>query len=137
MARLPSGSISDRTMSHSQMGGATEEFREPSDAEARVLMTLLGAEFPGNTALREQVPNAMVRRIDGNGSLEVAVVDGPRAEVVRRIPVEAEADDDDGVPIHVLLHVIDGRMRELEFYREDSQPLHRPPTPANLRVLVL
>lgn len=79
-------------------------------------MTLLWAEFPGNKALREQMSKAAVRRIDADGSLEIAVTDGPRAEVVRRIPVEAEAADRDG---------------------EDTQPVGRLPAPEDLRILVL
>jgi len=100
-------------------------------------MTLLGAEFPGNLALRKQLAKAAVRRVDTDGSLELSVEAGPQAEVVRRIPVEAEAVDRDGVPIHVLLHVVDGRLHELEFYREDSQPIVRRPTPDDIRVFVL
>ena len=80
---------------------------------------------------------AQVRRIDADGSLEISVPEGPRAEVIRRVPVEAEAVDSDGVPIHVLLHVVDGLLHELELFREDSRPVRRPPAPEDLRVLVL
>jgi hypothetical protein len=34
--------------------------------------------------------------------------------------VESEARDTDGVIIHVLLHVVDGKASELEFFKEDS-----------------
>ena len=40
-----------------------------------------------------------------------------RATVLRRIPIEAEADDLDGMTIHVLLHVINGCIDELELYQ--------------------
>jgi hypothetical protein len=60
-----------------------------------------------------------------------------RAEVVRRIPVEAEFDDQDGVGVHVLLHVLDGYLNELEIYREDSSPLQREPDPEDFRLIVL
>lgn len=101
------------------------------------MRVLLGADFPGNTALREQLSKARVRRIDEDGSLEISVEETPRAQVVGRVPVEAETEDIDGVPIHVSLHVVDGLMNELEFYREDSLPVKRPPAPEELRVLVL
>lgn len=98
---------------------------------------LLDADFPGNAALREQLSKARVRRIDEDGSLEISVDDAPRAEVVGRVPVEAETEDSDGVPIHVSLHVVNGLMNELELYREDSKPVKRAPAPEALRVLVL
>ncbi len=38
--------------------------------------------------------------------------------------------------IHVLLHVVDGQLKELEVYREDSAPVMKL-DPGRLRVLVL
>jgi hypothetical protein len=51
--------------------------------------------------------------------------------------VEAEAEDVDGVPIHLLLHVVDGMARELELFREDGKTVQRQPSPQDLRLLVL
>jgi hypothetical protein len=51
--------------------------------------------------------------------------------VRRRIPVEASYPDADGVVVHVLLHVIDGRLDELEVYREDSGSVLIPSTEAD------
>jgi hypothetical protein len=53
------------------------------------------------------------------------------------VPVEAELEDEDGVPVHVLLHVLDGYLNELEIYREDSAPVRRAIRPEELRILVL
>jgi putative aminopeptidase FrvX len=78
-----------------------------------------------------------VRTIDPNGSLEFVHVEGPSAKVVRRIPVEAEARDEDGTVIHVLVHVLDGKLNELEIYREDSGTVVRKPAPEQLRLIVL
>jgi hypothetical protein len=56
---------------------------------------------------------------------------------VRRIPVEAEYEDLDRVTVHVLLHVIDGRLNEIEVYREDSAAVGRAATSVDdLRVMV-
>lgn len=93
---------------------------------------LLSADFPGRNAVAEQVAVASVRAIDNNGSLEFAPSDKSLAEVVRRIPVEAELDDGDGVTIHVLLHVVDGLLRELEVYRDDSGRVQRALVPDDL-----
>ena len=71
-------------MSPSEAEGPAEEFRTPSTAEEQIMSALLRAEFPGDAALREQMSKALVRRIDADGSLEVSVTDGPRAEFVRR-----------------------------------------------------
>lgn len=113
-------------------------FRPLTYDELAVLTELLSEDFPGRDALREQAALSMARRIDMDGSL-LLQPDGTatRAVVVRRIPVEAEIDDLDGVTIHVLLHVIDGRLNELEFYREDSAPIQRTMAPDALRVLIL
>jgi ketosteroid isomerase-like protein len=102
----------------------------------RILATLLTATFPGRDEIAQQVATARGRVIDADGSLELSVDDAPPANVVRRIPVEAEAEDIDGMTFHVLLHVVDGYINELEIYRDDSLPLQAPIRPEALRVLV-
>jgi hypothetical protein len=98
---------------------------------------LLSTDFSGRSAVAKQVAVASVREIDDNGSLEFAPSDKTPAEVDRRIPVEAELDDSDGVTIHVLLHVVDGFVTELEVYRDDSGRVQRTLAPEDLRLLVL
>ncbi len=85
----------------------------------------------------QQTQEARVRSLDANGSFAFVRVEGRPAEVVRRIPVEAETEDEDGTTIHVLVHVLDGRLNELEIYREDSGPVTRRPAPDSLRLVVL
>lgn len=118
-------------------GGHRQDFRPLSDLEAQLLAVLLGTNFSGRDALAEQVAAASVREIDHNGSLEFAPADGTPAEVARRVPVEAELDDNDGVTIHVLLHVVDGLLKELEVYRDDSGRTQRVLDPGDLRLMVL
>ena len=84
-----------------------------------------------------QASRATVRQIDADGSLEFWVTGGVPAEVVRRIPVEAEAVDSDGATIHLLLHVVDGLMNELELYRDGGGTVRRMPAAEDLRSLVL
>jgi hypothetical protein len=112
-------------------------FRLLSDLEKQLLTVLLGTGFSGRDAVAEQVAVASVRKIDHNGSLEFAPSDKPPAEVARRIPVEAELDDCDGVTIHVLLHVVDGLVKELEVYRDDSGRVQRELVSADLKLMVL
>jgi len=59
------------------------------------------------------------------------------AEVRRRIPIEAEAADVDGIIIHFLLHVVHGYMDELELYREDGKSIREMPKAASLRLISL
>jgi hypothetical protein len=99
---------------------------------------LLSQEFPGRDGLLRQFGSAEVRRIDRDGSLEIRVSSGAvRADVARRIPIEAELEDLDGVRMHVLLHAPDGVLSELEIYREDSQPVQRDLEPGHMSLLVL
>jgi hypothetical protein len=112
-------------------------FRALSDLEKQLLAVLLSTDFSGRDALAEQVSVASVRELDHNGSLEFARSDGTPANVVRRIPVEAEFDDRDGMTIHLLLHVVDGLLKELEVYRDDSGRVQRALVPDDLRLLIL
>jgi hypothetical protein len=123
--------------SPNNLSARDQDFRPPSDLERQLLAVLLSTDFSGRDAVAEQVAVASVRAIDQNGSLEFAPLDKPPAEVVRRIPVEAELEDSDGVTIHVLLHVVDGLVKELEVYRDDSSRVQRALTPEDLRLMVL
>ena len=110
----------------------------PLDGQARrILATLLSKPFPGRDDLANQVPSVRGRQLDDHGCLALSVVGAPPASVMRRVPVEAEVEDADGMTIHVLLHVVDGYMIELEVYREDSGELRAPIRVDGLRVIVL
>jgi hypothetical protein len=113
------------------------EFRPPSENEESLVSALLSPDFPARAALQAQWARAIVRPIDADGSLEVKVEGGPLAEVEVRVPVEAALEDSDGTTVHVLLHVVDGYMREVEVYREDSEPVQAPLNASRLRVTTL
>ncbi len=115
----------------------TEIFRAPTSYEKSILSQLLSASFPGKEQLQEQLVKVTVCPIDENGSLALRVSGGPVAKVTKRIPVEAEYPDSDGVPVHVLLHVVEGKLDELEIYREDSLMVRKRIDPQQLQVLVL
>jgi hypothetical protein len=111
--------------------------RSTTPHEEALLRVMLQADFPGGPALLEQLAVTRVTPMDDDGSLQLPVGDAPRAKVVRRVPVEAETKDDDGVTIHLLIHVAAGPLNELEIYREDSAAVLRHIDPAALRVCVL
>ena len=103
----------------------------------RILSALLAAQFNGRVQIAKQIESARGRVIDKEGSIGLQAPDGPRTDVERRIPVEAEAEDADGRTFHILLHVVDGYIAELEIYTEDGLPIRGPIHAEALRVLVL
>lgn len=108
--------------------GSDTTSRRPTGQEFALLARLVGAPFEGASALAGQLATTLVTTLDENGSLRLHPGDTMRAVVSRRIPVEASYPDADGMVVHVLLHVIDGRLYELEVYREDSGRVLVPST---------
>lgn len=105
--------------------------RVPSVFEFDLLALLLNREFPGAPELRAQLSGLEVASIDADGSLSLYPrPDSPVAKVDDRVPVEGAYPDNDGTRVHVLVHVVDGRLQELELYREDGKTVDR-------RVIVL
>lgn len=95
--------------------------RQPTAYERSLLERLLEEEFPGRDELRGQLSGCLVETIDHNGSLKFAVRTDVKAPVGWRIPVEGEVEDEDGVTVHVLLHVVEGKADELEIYKDDAR----------------
>jgi hypothetical protein len=112
-------------------------FRKPTDREQALLNRLLEAEFPGRDELATLLCPILVKTIDEDGGLELLSQVEGKAAVVKRVPVEAEGKDEDGVVIHMLLHVVDGRPVELEFFREDSKTVKTVPPPSAFELIVL
>lgn len=97
--------------------------------ERALIEQLLRPPFDGRDEIRSQLANARVSA-EGDGDTRTLRFEPDRSKVPRgltvlRVPVEAEATDDDGVPIAVLLHVVDGIAEELEIYRVDGLPIRR------------
>ena len=113
------------------------KWRDLAPNETKILRKMLSQDFPGRNEMASQIERAQARQIDEEGSLEFKVPPEPRIETKHRIPVEAECADIDGVRVHFLLHVVDGRIKELEIYKEDSSPLFSRPCPDRLEVIAL
>jgi hypothetical protein len=113
------------------------EWRRPNSAEELLLRKLLTHNFRGRDELTRQLAAARVRVIDDEGSLEFRVSSRERAPVVRRVPIEAEANDRDGIVIHALLHVVDGQLKEFEFYKDDSSRILRLPPAKEWEIIAL
>src|SRR5438105_5008480 len=112
-----------------------ESHRSQTEWEKAVFDRLLGCSFPGSEQLRPQLRGAVVRNLDENGSLEIHVQTGPKAEVSRRVPTEAECVDRDGTKIHFLLHVVNDVANELEIFKEDGSPVLERPSIGALKVV--
>src|SRR6266478_3745343 len=113
------------------------QFRTLTDSERNILAKLLYAEFEGRDAIKHQVDRCLVRAIDVYGSLEFSVQTDVRAQVKRRIPIEGQFVDVDGTQIHVLLHVVNQKIAELEFYKDDSSLIVSMPPVEKLEVILL
>jgi hypothetical protein len=109
--------------------------REINTWERKLLKRLFEVSFCGRDELKLQTDRAKVNEIDRWGGLEFVVDPSlPRASVKTRIPVEAEGVDKDGVNIHILLHVVDGRAQELEFFKEDGSDIMALPDVSKLQL---
>ncbi len=108
------------------------EIRPPSNLEKGILDKLLSAEFPGASELRQQMREIKVQTSDLEGSVKLFITNKIYAEVLDSVPVEASYADSGEqhspeIKVHILLHVYNGLMHELEFYKDDSSAIMRTP----------
>jgi hypothetical protein len=110
--------------------------RPLNSKECELLERLLSADIPGRSELQLQLRHSQVEPIDSNGSLRFEVNLDSLASVPRRIPVESQCKDVDGTWIHALLHVVGGKLTELEIYKDDSSAVIRMPERDDWEVIV-
>jgi hypothetical protein len=97
------------------------EWRHLSSREQAILDQLLASDFTGKEELECQIANSLVTTIDEDGSIKFKIGSDACASGIRyRVPTEGEFQDSDGVAVHVLLHVIDGYVDELEIFKENT-----------------
>jgi hypothetical protein len=110
--------------------------RPLTDWERRVISRLLlERPFAAREELLAQLDEVAARAIYEDGSVGLQCARDVEASLKTRIPAEAEAADRDGMTIHYLLHVVDGRMNELEVYKSDSSRVLRHAAPEELKVM--
>jgi len=117
-------------------------YRALTSWERRLIQRLLSSPFPGRDALVAQVEDAVASPmhedgtlLDEDGSLYLVTSSPVRASVRARVPAEGQARDADGVMIHYLLHVVDGRIDQLEIFKEDLSRVLRQAKPEDLKVM--
>lgn len=116
-----------------------ENWRTIHKTERDLIMHLLRVDFPGRNHLVAQMQSVEVKRIDPQGSLKLRSA-GPLADVEDndrpsdrakgRIPIEGfymDDADERGALVHLLLHVIDGKIDEFEVYKEGGSPISKDP----------
>lgn len=108
--------------------------RRLSDYEKQLVDRLLSNDFAGRDAVVAQIEHTLVRQLDNHGCLEFEVSGGPPAFTRFRVPVEGEFEDADGVTIHVLLHIVNHRVKTLEIYKENLSDVQQLPDPSKLRL---
>mgnify|MGYP001586404475 CR=1 FL=1 len=115
------------------------EFRKLNDFESKLLSKLLENPFPGRDEIRDQIKNCRVKMldigVDNYGSIEFETDSKSFAQVKQRAPVEARAFENN-VPIDVLIHVVDGKIKELEIVKLDGSPIEKIPSPSEFKVTI-
>ena len=112
-------------------------WRPLSSIEAEAIARLLSQDFPGRKELLTQATELEARTLDAEGGIALRTSEGmPAAQVVNRVPVMAEFEDSNGVTVHVLLHVINGFLNELEIYQEGLAPIAGGMRPSDFRLFV-
>jgi hypothetical protein len=113
--------------------------RPLSDTERSLIDMLLQRDFPGVDPLRVQANHAAVAGEFNDGSGSIVLVIEPSVAVRYRgdwqVPVLARAFDVDGLPIQVSLHVIDGKLAELEITKFGSDSIKQVPGLDSFRIL--
>lgn len=113
----------------------SQDYRPLTPLEREILHLLFRKDFPGKKELIEQIENIQVKVIDENHSLSFLVSSNSRASIKRGIPTEARMKDEDGIFINVLLHVVDGKLNELEIYKDDGSQIRKKVDPAVLEIV--
>ncbi len=103
--------------------------------ERAVLARILSADVAGVSALRAQAVSAEGYRIDtGAGMMIYLSVDpaSPVSALTGVFPLSVDAVARDGTSVEIILHVAEGRLRIIEVYRIDGEPLGELPSPESL-----
>jgi hypothetical protein len=95
------------------------EFRPLKTQEREIFEKLLEPDFPGRDELRRQLDLVTAQQVHDDGTLALRCGSCQPAPVRCQVPTEGECSDSDGGEIHVLLHVVNGFMNELEIFKNE------------------
>lgn len=112
-------------------------YRKLTSDERELLARLLSFPLRENGANTAQVEEDWVTEIDEEGSLKFAHTAELAELEQKKSQVEAQCQDADGIWIHALLFVIDGKVDELEIYKDDSSSVIQMPKPQDWEIIKL
>jgi hypothetical protein len=115
------------------------DFRPITNAERNIFHRLFELEFPGRDELKAQLKELLAKTIHKDGSILLKVQSNSVFPSECRVPIEARCPDADtksqvDAHIQILLHVVEGKLFELEIYKEDGSPMIRPPDPTQFKL---
>jgi hypothetical protein len=108
--------------------------RDMTYDERRILDRIFAQLPAAKEELEEQARASKVISLDEDGSLQFGVAPSipPSAKLADRVPVTAIFDDDDGIPVYLLLHIQEGKLFELEIYKADGSKIISAPVAEKL-----
>jgi hypothetical protein len=112
-------------------------YRETTSGERTLLDRLLSFHSNGRDGVTAKVEKYLVRELDEEGSLKFAHSAELSQPEQHKFPVEAQCRDADGIWIHALLFVVDGKVDELEIYKDDSSSIIQMPEPQDWEIFEL
>jgi len=115
------------------------KYRNLQIRELKILNKLLEKSFPGSKEISQQIASSKARDVfDKSGNfwgIEFRIDSNEIANVKKRVPVEAITYENN-VPVQILLHIVNGKVKELELVRFDDVPPVGFPNPEVLEVKV-
>lgn len=120
------------------------DWRQIEPRERALLMHLLRGEFHGRAEILEQLQSLEVKPISPEGSLrfrssgplaDVEDIDAPSNRANDKVPIRGFYDDDLSSNaifrfaslVMLVVHVTDGKISELEIYKEDGSTINNDP----------
>lgn len=113
------------------------EFKNLPSWYKEIFDLILNAEFSGKNEIKRQVLSSKFKIIDVNGSMSILPSRKEKAPILKTIPVEAYAQDQDGIEIQVLLFTERRIVYMLEISRVDSERVIELPPANKFEVMVL
>lgn len=102
--------------------------REISDKEKGILQRMLSAGIPHSEEILEQIEGVSVAVLDNFGSLRFLTEDRnrlnlPDGPIINALQVDQETESDFGPYVNYIIFVKDGRVCELQIYKDDDSPI--------------
>jgi len=111
--------------------------RAPTEYERALFHRMMETDFPGRDVVKEQLEACQVSTVLPDGTIRIHTPVKEKAPVLFRVPVDAYGNDTkDGMSIHILLHVVNGIVEELEILKLGSDSSPNMPPVEDLKVIV-